>query len=346
MDPKKRSSGCLRRIFVVMSILTLTIVIIFAALGINQAIGLSHTRAQYPAPGKLVNVDGHLMHINCKGSGSPVVVIDAGNGSFSVEWTPIQEQLGQTTRVCTYDRSGYGWSEPGPEPRDGAQVVSELHGLLQAAREPGPYLLVGHSLGGVHVRLYAARYPDEVAGLVLIDTANPLEISPEFSVQIQSSIGFYRVMNLLTRSGLLRILGPRGGDNSMPQTARKLPVKYQEAYLNLLLDPRQYTSAISEMQNLPRTFEQTSRMQLGQWPLGDLPLIVLTAGQTSAPGSTPFNEQYVPVSNRHIEFQSELARLSSRGEQRVIARSGHSVHLDAPEEVILAIRDLVETIWN
>jgi pimeloyl-ACP methyl ester carboxylesterase len=344
MNGKKRSLGCLGKILRVTGIFALVIILLFTVLGINQKIALSRTRAQYPAPGKLVRVENHRMHINCKGSGSPTVVIDAGNGSFSVEWIPIQEALSTKGRVCIYDRSGYGWSEPGPEPRDGNQVVSELHQLLQAAGEPGPYLLVGHSLGGVHVRLYSAQYPAEVAGLVLIDTANPMEISPEFRVQMQSSIGFYQVMNLLTRSGLMRILGPLGGRNSMPETARKLPLQYQEVYLNLLLDTQQYITAISEMEQIPQTFQQVGQIQLGYQPFGGLPLIVLTAGQTSAPGSSPFSERLVPASNRQIEFQSDLARLSSRGEQRLIARSGHSVHLDAPEEVIRAVRDLVETV--
>jgi pimeloyl-ACP methyl ester carboxylesterase len=344
MSGKQKTLGHLGKFMRAAGILALVIITIFAALGINQKITLHRTRSKFPAPGKLVKVEGHLMHMNCQGSGSPSVLIDAGNGSFSLEWTLIQDQLSQSLRVCTYDRSGYGWSEPGLLPRDGAKVVSELHQLLQAAGEPGPYLLVGHSLGGVHVRLYAGSYPDEVAGLILIDTAYPLEISPVLRLQMQSSIGFYQVMNLLTRSGLLRILGPLGGENSMPQTARKLPFELQEAYLNLLLDPQQYTTAISEMENLPRTFEQTSQLLAREKPLGDLPLIILTAGQTSASGSTPFDEQYDPVSAHQIKLQLELAGLSSQAEQRVIAKSGHSVHLDAPEEVIRAVRDLIETI--
>ncbi|HLF75152.1 MAG TPA: alpha/beta hydrolase [Anaerolineales bacterium] len=309
-----------------------------------QRIALARTREQFPAPGRVLEVEGHLMHIHCMGSGSPTVVIDAGNGSFSVEWMPIQQEVSQFTRVCTYDRLGYGWSEAGPQPRDGMQVVSELHDLLQAAAEAGPYLLVGHSLGGVHVRMFAMKYPEEVAGLVLVDTAHPLDISPEFEKQIQTSIGFYQAMNLLTRSGLLRVLGPLGGEDSLPATARKLPPELQEVYLNLLLDPNQYATASSEMQQLSQTFQQASQTMVGAQPFGDLPLIVLTAGQIPAPGSTPFNEQYVPVPNEQIELQWELARLSPQGEQRVIPESGHSVHLDAPQAVIDAILGIVESL--
>jgi pimeloyl-ACP methyl ester carboxylesterase len=344
MTGTKSSSGCFKKLLQAVGLVLLAIVLLLTGLFINQNAALARTREQSPAPGKLVQVNGHLMHIHCVGSGSPTVVIDAGNGSFSVEWTPIQEGLRQVTRTCTYDRSGYGWSAPGPQPRDGMQVVSELHDLLQAAREPGPYLLVGHSLGGVHMRIYAGQYPGEVAGMVLIDTAYPLTISPEFTRQMRTSIGFYQVMDLLTRSGILRLLGPLGGQNSLPATARKLPPELQETYLNLLLDPAQYATAISEMEKLPLTFLQADQLMQGDPPLGDLPLTVLTAGLMPAAGSTPFNETYLPVPEQQTRLQLELARFSSQGEQRVIARSGHSVHLDAPVEVIRAIRDLIETI--
>lgn len=341
---KNKHPGCLVRLARILLWILLILALLLAGGCTYQRIALARTREQFPAPGKLVDVNDHLMHLHCVGGGSPTVVIDAGNGSFSVEWTPIQQEASQFTRVCTYDRSGYGWSEAGPQPRDGRQVVSELHDLLQAAGEAGPYLLVGHSLGGVHMRLFAAQYPDEVAGLILIDTAYPLTITPEFEMQMRSSIGFYQAMNLMTSTGLLRILGPLGGEDSMPATARKLPTDLQEVYLNLLLDPHQYATAIAEMQNLPQTFEQTSQLLKGNQPFGDLPLIVITAGQTFALGSTPFNEQYIPIPESQILNQLELARQSSRGEQRVINESSHSVHLDASGEVITAIRDMVEII--
>ena len=341
---KPKHPGCFSQILRILFWIVIILAILLAGGCTYQRIALARTRQQFPAPGKLLEVDGHLMHIHCMGSGSPTVVIDAGNGSFSVEWTPIQEEISQTARVCTYDRAGYGWSEAGPQPRDGTRVISELHDLLQAANEADPYLLVGHSLGGVHVRLFAAQYPDEVAGLILIDTAYPLIITSEFEMQMRSSIGFYQAMNLMTSTGLLRILGPHGGEEGMPATARKLSPELQEVYLNLLLDPNQYTTAIAEMQQLPYTFQQTSQMMNGDQPFGDLPLIVLTAGLTSAPGSTPFNEQYIPVPQSQIENQLELAGLSSRGEQRVSDWSSHSVHLDAPEDIVRAINDMIELL--
>jgi len=320
------------------------VVVLFLGLALNQHIALSRFREHTPPPGQLVDVGGHKMHIRCAGSGTPTVVIDAGNACFGLEWTPIQERLAETTRVCTYDRAGYGWSEAGPSPRDGATIATELHALLQAAGEPGPYVLVGHSLGGIHARLYAAQYPDEVVGLVLVDTAVEYTISAEREAEMRTSIGFYQVMHLLTGSGLLRVLGPLSGEGSMPETARKLPSALQETYLNLLLDPQQYTTAIAEMAQLPETLRQTGEAMSGARPLDDRPLIVLTAGQRMAPGSTPFDDRRVPVGQEIIDAQGTLAALSSQGEQRVIEQSGHQVHLDAPDAVIVAVHDVIQMV--
>ena len=261
MNQQKRTSGCLGKLIRGLGYLLLVIVLLFVGLAVNQSVAMARARERYPAPGRLVEVDGRLMHVYCMGSGAPTVVIDAGNGSFSIEWTPIQDALSGSTRVCTFDRPGYGWSEPGPEPRDGEQVVAELHMLLQTAGEIGPFVLVGHSLGGVHAQMFAAQYPKEVAGLVLVDTAYPFEITPEFENQMAASIGFYQVMKLLTGSGVMRILGPLGGESSMPEIARKLPQELQEPYLNLLLDTQQYTTAIAEMEQLPQTFAEASQIR-------------------------------------------------------------------------------------
>lgn len=345
MKDKPNAGGCLKTGLIGGVILAGLLILFFLTLGISGRVGLRRTYAEFLPPGKLVAVDGVQIHIHCLGSGAPTVVIDAGNGSYSLEWTPIQERLSRSVRVCTFDRPGYGWSEPGPQPRDGAQVVKELHALLATAGETGPYVLVGHSLGGVHVRLFAAQYPQEVAGMVLVDTAFPLEITPEFEAQMQSSIGFYQVMHLLSGSGVLRILGPLGGEGALPETARKLPAGLQDAYVNLLLDPKHYRTAMDEMGQLPQTFRQTSdalaSKPLDRQPLGDLPLIVLTAGQMAAAGTTPFDEQRVPVAAQQIEAQLTLAKTSAHGEQRVLPDSGHSVHLDAPDAVVQAVLDVV-----
>lgn len=123
-------------------------------------------------PGKLVDVGGYQLYIHCTGEGSPTVVLDSGRGGGSDDWQNVQPDLAKFTRVCSYDRAGYGYSDPGPTPRTGQQIINELHKLLVNAEIEGPYVLVGHSSGGLHVRLYASQYPDEVVGMALIDPSH------------------------------------------------------------------------------------------------------------------------------------------------------------------------------
>ena len=131
---------------------------------ISQAIANAVDAARYPAPGKLVDIGGYQLHINCTGTGSPTVILDAGLGGTSLDWSKVQPAVARFTRVCSYDRAGYGWSQTGPGPRTSQQIVTELHALLAQAKINGPYVLVGHSAGGLNMRLYAYRYPAEVVG--------------------------------------------------------------------------------------------------------------------------------------------------------------------------------------
>ena len=127
---------------------------------------------EHPAPGQLVDIGGLRLHLWCTGAGSPVVVLEVGGSGNVLEWNRVQPEVAKTTRVCSYDRAGFGWSELGPNPRSAVEIVSELHSLLQAAHVSGPYVLAGHSIGGLFVRLYATTYSADVAGLVLVDATH------------------------------------------------------------------------------------------------------------------------------------------------------------------------------
>lgn len=127
-------------------------------------------------PGQRLNVGGYKLHINCQGEGRPVVILDAGVGGFSLEWQAVQSSLARQTKVCAYDRAGYGWSDMGPLPRTTARVGQELHTLLHKARLNPPYVLVGHSFGGYSVQYFARTWSDEVAGLVLVDSSHPEQV--------------------------------------------------------------------------------------------------------------------------------------------------------------------------
>lgn len=161
---------------------------------IYQAFGTQIYRRIYPPPGELVDVGGHSLHINCVGEGSPTVILESGSGATSVDWANIQPEVADSTRVCAYDRAGSGWSEPGPGPGDPQQIARELHTLLGNARIDGPYVLVGHSFGGLYIRMYADLYPNEVEGMVLVDSSHPEQSKRMAEAQSASSAEEFRAI--------------------------------------------------------------------------------------------------------------------------------------------------------
>jgi pimeloyl-ACP methyl ester carboxylesterase len=174
---------------------------------IYQVIATQIDQRTYSPPGEMVDVDGHLMHINCIGEGGPTIILEAANLGMSAHWVRVQQQLAQSTRVCAYDRAGMGWSEAGPEPRDARQISSELHTLLKGAATEGPYVLVGHSYGGLYARMYAARYPKQVAGVALVDSSHPEQFtrSEEGRAMYKQTNRLGAVIPFLARLGVIRL---------------------------------------------------------------------------------------------------------------------------------------------
>jgi pimeloyl-ACP methyl ester carboxylesterase len=156
----------------VLSLIAFVAVALAASSGFN-AIALYYFR--HPPPGQMCLVNGHKMRIDCAGSGSPTIVLEAGAGNDGLIWGGVQPVLAKTTRVCSYDRAGMGWSDALPPPRDADHVIAELHGLLAAAKINSPIVLIGHSRGGIYIRDYATRYPAQVAGLIFVDSSTPLQ---------------------------------------------------------------------------------------------------------------------------------------------------------------------------
>ncbi len=161
--PKKRG----RRLLLWLGRIVAGLVILSLIGAVFESVSEASDRRAYPPPGQMVDVGGYRLHIYCTGTGSPTVVIEAGLGDWSTAWGFVQTEVAKTTRVCTYDRAGSGWSESGPLPRDASQFVNELHTLLQKANLPGPFILVGHSLGGLPVRVFTDDYPSEVRGICI-----------------------------------------------------------------------------------------------------------------------------------------------------------------------------------
>jgi pimeloyl-ACP methyl ester carboxylesterase len=267
----------------------------------------------YPPPGQMVDVGGYRLHINCTGSGSPTVVIEAGLGDWSTGWGYVQPEVAKTTRVCTYDRAGWGWSEPGPKPRDAAQIAKELHTLLQKANIPGPYVIVGHSLGGFPVRVFTHDYPDEVRGIVLVESMFPGQTGYATPSIVISSFP------LLARFGIVRLLAkPLGLINYVPPS--------EKAYVSLYVRPKSAQALVDEIQEIPDSMTEAGAVST----FGDLPLIVLTGKLNQTPGWQA--------------GQAELPKLSSNSQQLFAEKSDHMVAVLQPDAAVAAILKMVEQV--
>lgn len=271
----------------------------------------------YPPPGRLVDVGGHRLHINCTGTGSPTVVLEAGLGDWSTSWGGyVQPEVAKTTRVCTYDRAGLGWSEASPLPGDAAQFAKDLHTLLQNANVPGPYVMVGHSLGGLVVRVFAHDYASEVVGVVLIDSMNPKQVTRSLSKSLARRIS---AQAALARVGVARLLV------KLPAIAPSLS-ENEEAYYPLYIRPQSLQTTAKEYQSLPASAAEAGAVK----SFGDLPLIVLTAELNDNPGWP--------------EWQTELLQLSSRSRHLFAKNSGHTIQFDEPDAAVAAILQMVQQV--
>lgn len=292
--------------------LLLLLALVLATGAIYESVSTARELRAHPAPGELVDVGGHRLHINCQGTGSPVVILEAGSPDWSAGWSLVQPEVAKFTRVCSYDRAGYGWSDPGPTPRTSQQIAEELHSLLERASVSGPYVLVAHSFGGLPVRIYADRYPNEVAGMVLVETSHEDTLTrfpPVFAESLENGIRQLGWLRLGAYFGTARLMGMR---------AQTLNTLYQE------------------MASVSESFEQVR----ATGSLGDLPLAVVVAGRVQTqglpPGTTP--EEVYPIL---LELQKELASLSTNSTYIIADDSAHEVQIDQPDVIINAIREVV-----
>jgi len=282
------------------------------------------------------------MNIDCAGSGSPTVILEQGGGMPALGWTKVQPQVAHFTRVCSYDRAGYGWSESGPMPRTIPRLVKELKALLDASGEKGPYVMAGASLGGPIVRLYTKLYPNDVAGLILVDASHEDQQKraqsvqpPELIAENNREVENYQRWERLRRPFMLH-LGIERFMVHFTQQSGLMPQPFWEEYLYLSQKPDFQETVASEIRSLPNSSSALSAANLG-----DRPLIVLTAGQmTFTPEPFLTKEIEDKIRNVFHEMQAEQARLSTRGKQIVIPDSGHVIMLERPDAVISAIHEV------
>jgi pimeloyl-ACP methyl ester carboxylesterase len=306
-------------------------------------------------PGKLVDVGGWRLHLNCTGhnkGNSPTVVLESGSGDFSFDWNLVQPGLSRFTRVCSYDRAGSAWSDPGPRPSTMKQIAYGLHTALAKAGVKAPYVMVGQSMGGLLIRTFAGIYPEEVAGMVLVDSTHEdtqlfingkvqrvRELSegrtlPPVQTRIASADKTLSPEEKQKIDDFLKQIGPPNIEGPF----KRLPPPIQQIRLWALAQPQHYAA-----DNDPYWGEEFAEMYAArkshQSPLGDIPLIVLTRGKSEYPD----DEAGRQLNEDRKRMQLDLVGLSRNSKQIVATTSGHHIQLDDPELVIDAIRQVVDS---
>jgi len=287
--------------------------------GFSQTIRESLDR-RHAAPGQLVDVGGRRLHLNCAGSGTPTVILESGLGETAAYWGWISTAVARNTKVCAYDRAGRGWSDPASETQDGIAVAADLHTLLARARIPGPFVLVGHSSGAEYVRIFAGLYPEQVAGMVLLD-GQPAEAFEGLPAYPAFYRGFRRISALLP--SLARV-----GVGRLVPADRALPVEARDMQRLHHASARLYRSLRDEFAELPAALAQARSVQ----DLGGMPLVVVTASRDALQGWLP--------------LQDRMAALSTNSSHRVVPYTHDALVTDrtAAEASTLAISDVVRAV--
>jgi pimeloyl-ACP methyl ester carboxylesterase len=272
-------------------------------------------------PGQLYDVGGYRLHLDCTGSGGPTVVLLSGLGEFSPSWARIAPAVAETTRVCAYDRAGQGWSDDAPQLQDGLQAAADLHTLLDRAGEDGPYVLVGHSIGGSYAMSYAARYPEQVAGMVLLDASDPYQATAADGAAEPNIPAVLAVSPSLARLGIGQLVPSSSG----------LPEPAAGQFQAFASSPRSWRNGAEESATMPALFSQTQALTT----LGSTPLVVLTASESvqTINGWTAAQDRMAALSTN----SSHLAADSTH--QGLLAdEQGAGMSANAIDDVVQAVK--------
>lgn len=292
---------------------------------VRESIIRNKYQAEYPPPGKMISLETHNIHLHCVGTGSPTVVFESDLDQYgSLSWVSVQDEIGKLTRACSYDRAGIMWSEPGPRPRDGETIASELGAVLDAAGEAGPYVLVGHAFGGAYVRIFAGQNPDDVCGMALLESSHPEMLTRFEEVGVAPEIPDRNIRPLIL------FLSHLGSPGRYKGNVYNLPPEIYDPVQAFL--PESSMAWFDEKVEAPNTLAQAGQYDY----LGDFPLIVLA---TSRP-SPSLGDLGQELDDLWLELQQELLLLSENSEIRIY-EGGHYPQLQSPELVIEAIQDVL-----
>lgn len=305
----------------------LAVALAFGALA--QRVLCYRERRRFPPPGIRIDSSGLALHFQVSGEGEPTVVLDSALAATSLSWSEVQPRVAAFARVASYDRGGFGWSDPSSEPRRADCLAAELRRGLKAASLEPPYVLVGHSYGGFVAKLFSSRYPEEVAGMVLVDVPHPRKwVNPSASerMRIERGARFAGIASFLAHFGITRLLFRFAGRHrlqSLPGLLSKLPASDRAAIRSFWVRPWTVRALSSLIEEAPRS---AVLVENATGDLGHRPLAVLTA-------SSPSPER--------IRDQEEEARRSLCSRHVIAERSGHWIPLDEPELVVEAVRWVV-----
>ena len=315
-------------------------------IGILGALGCTAATDPPSRTGQMVDVGGRKLHIHCTGNGAPTVVVENGGAAFSFDWELVQPEVARLTRICTYDRAGYAWSDVGPDFDTFDQSVHDLHLLLSKAGIAGPYVMVGHSYGGLLVRFYQATYPADVVGMVLVDTSHEesfQQVGPKVVRIAELTADQYTA--LIAEGKANRPKNPE--PDLVPETIfppyDKLPAQFQKLHLSALRKvlPLVKTWGLNlqyDLSGLKKARADTPH------PLANMPLVVLTASDfnvAQVPGMTSYQ-----VRQDHLRLQDDLASLSTDSKHVMVAGSGHEIYLYQPAAVVQSISSVVTAVRN
>jgi pimeloyl-ACP methyl ester carboxylesterase len=311
-------------------------------LAIGEAIVRQQVSQQYPALGKMVDIGGRRIQLDCRGMGSPTVVLEAGLGNLgSLSWSAVQDSIATTTRVCSYSRAGIMWSDPAPGDFDSQRMAQDLHNALTNAGEQTPWVMVGHSLGGPHVMIFNSLYESEIVGFVFVDASHP-DQNDRFRKIIGSAADdepkIAKIPPLLAdvaaRIGIVRLL-PLG---SAPDNAPSFVAQTANAYL-----PQTTASNLQAVRSFKTVLTDASKLR----KLGDRPLIVLTATQKTNPEelkkSGMSEEKERAFQTAWEELHKDQATWSSRSRHQIV-ESSHNIQFDRPDVVINAVNEVVAIV--
>ncbi|MDM0005616.1 alpha/beta hydrolase [Variovorax sp. J22G73] len=305
---------------------------------VYEQVGRFRAARDFPPPGRMVDIGGRRTQLDCRGSGSPTVVFEAGQSvAGALDWAAVQPKVAAHTRACAYSRAGLMWSDASSEPSSAKQVAQDLHAALTAAGERGPFVMVGQSIGGPYVVSFTRYYGAQVAGLVLVDPSHPDQAARVAQYMVEKRSPLSRLFLRLGWTGLLRVAAPR----LLPRMPHQ---SEQEVAAIRAFAPLSFRAELAESDATERTLAEAGAFR----ELGDRPLVVLTA-------MAPYTEselhgmKITPAQGKEVQalwkqMHDDIATWSTRGTHRLLPNAGHDIQFDEPDAVVDAVLSVVRQV--